>query len=113
DTRTSFQELRMTMTPAMVLAAWTTDRVPPRFAAGPVSMVQSPTNVALTQGRLLFGAELSAAGLRSAGVVGRPELGEGGFRTITVSSMSGRSSVPTIRSVAFSLSESLLISSMI
>jgi len=51
-------------------------------------------------------------GFRSAVGAGRSELGEGGFRTITVSSMSGSSSVPTTRSVDRNFSESLLIGSM-
>jgi len=68
--------------------------------------------VARSQGRSLFGADAPAVGFRSEGGGGRSESGEGGLRTITTASMSGRSSAPTMRSVDCNLSESLLIGSM-
>src|SRR5262249_13070451 len=63
-------------------------------------------------GRSLFGAAGPEVGFRSAGGAGRTEPGAGGLRTITSSSMSERSSLPTTRFVDRSVSESLLTGSM-
>src|SRR5262249_8233615 len=119
-TRISFQEVRMATTPARMLAGCTTDRFLRRAAEMLEPGIAPDTEwpeVRADRPRepmsppWVFAPRRARAGWGRAGA-GRLGAGGGGFRTITTSSMSGSSSVPTMRSVERNLIESLLIGSM-